>query len=190
MLSHISGRDVSPAKAPRPPLRHLGRETVPGVPHFVFPCSPSPLLAPFLKIALGALRQEHLPSLFEFCAGVVECRRRSVVLFAGIEAAGPFPRVGVARGVGARGDGAGLDIAIIDVPANQGAWDFDGGLARAWRYSSAGRGVRQWPDGMEGYGGPAQPSPTIAQSLNGGLHTRLSQLDMFGNERPLFRRAK
>jgi hypothetical protein len=26
-----------------------------------------------------------------------------------------------------------------------------------------------WPIRMEGYGGPAQPSPTIAQCLNGGL---------------------
>jgi hypothetical protein len=47
-----------------------------------------------------------------------------------------------------------------------------------------------WSIRMEGYGGPAQPSPIIAQCLNGGLHARLSQLDMFGNERPLFRRGK
>jgi hypothetical protein len=26
-----------------------------------------------------------------------------------------------------------------------------------------------WSERMEGYGGPAQPSPTIAQCLNGGL---------------------
>jgi hypothetical protein len=28
---------------------------------------------------------------------------------------------------------------------------------------------RKWSIQMEGYGGPAQPSPTIAQCLNGGL---------------------
>ena len=36
-----------------------------------------------------------------------------------------------------------------------------------------GRGLIAWPLRMEGYGGPAQPSPTIAQCLNGGYGGRL-----------------
>jgi hypothetical protein len=32
-----------------------------------------------------------------------------------------------------------------------------------------GRRPEAWSIRMEGYGGPAQPSPTIAQCLNGGL---------------------
>jgi hypothetical protein len=42
-----------------------------------------------------------------------------------------------------------------------------------------------WSIQMEAYGGPAQPSPTIAQCLK-GAYTRLSQSEMFGDERPLF----
>ena len=41
--------------------------------------------------------------------------------------------------------------------ARRAAREADGAEAEAWS-------VR-----MEGYGGPAQPSPTIAQCLNGGL---------------------
>ena len=34
-----------------------------------------------------------------------------------IEAAGPFPRVGAVRVAGPHGDGAGLNVAVVDVPA-------------------------------------------------------------------------
>ena len=122
----------------------------PAFPHGGFMHVPIPRITPHLEIGLRALRQEHLPSLFELCAGVVECRRRSVLMFAGmragIEAAAPFPKVGVVRVADARGDGAGSDIAIIDLPALvAGGLRIDGGLALACGHSSAGRGVRQWP---------------------------------------------
>jgi len=45
-----------------------------------------------------------------------------------------------------------------------------------------------WSIRMEGYGGPAQPSPTIGQCLQRRLHMTTA-LEMFGHERPLFRRG-
>jgi hypothetical protein len=36
------------------------------------------------------------------------------------------------------------------------------------READSAEAEEAWPIQMEGYGGPAQPSPTIAQCLNGG----------------------
>jgi hypothetical protein len=38
--------------------------------------------------------------------------------------------------------------------------------------------VEAWSVGMEGYGGPAQPSPTIGQCIDGGLKTTPSSLSL------------
>jgi hypothetical protein len=58
---------------------------------------------------------------------------------------------------GSRIEGAEISAKHARKVANEAAREADRAEAEAWS-------IR-----MEGYGGPAQPSPTIAQCLNGGL---------------------
>jgi hypothetical protein len=103
--------------------RSIARRLKPlaSIPERIFSCGPIPRITPSLKIGLGALRQEHPPSLFEFGAGIIERRRRAGLVFARmrarIEAAAPFSRVGVVRVADALGDRPGVDIAVINLPA-------------------------------------------------------------------------
>ena len=45
-----------------------------GIPQRIFPRGPISLIAPRLKIGLGAVRQEHLPCAFEVGPGLLEGR--------------------------------------------------------------------------------------------------------------------
>ncbi len=76
------------------------------------------LIAPGLKVGLGAARQIILPGRLERHAGLGERIRRAAKLIAGtrIKAARPFPlRDRVPQGDGAR-DGPDMDVAVVDVP--------------------------------------------------------------------------
>jgi hypothetical protein len=99
----------------------LRRHSFASFPRRIFPCGPIPLIAPFLEIGLGPVRQEDLPCAFEVGAGLVEGHRRAVLMFAGmragIEAARPFSGGGIVRVADALGDRARADVAPIDVPA-------------------------------------------------------------------------
>jgi hypothetical protein len=79
------------------------------------------LIAPCLKIGLGAVRQEHLPRALEVRAGLVEDRGGVRLMFAGlrarIETAAPFPRIGVVRIAGTFGNRPDMNIAVVNVPA-------------------------------------------------------------------------
>jgi hypothetical protein len=97
------------------------RKPLAGVPQRIFSRGPISLIAPFLKIRFGSLRQKHLPCGLEIGAGFVEGRGRAVLMFARmrarIEATAPLPLIGVVWIAGADRDRAGVDIAVIDVPA-------------------------------------------------------------------------
>jgi hypothetical protein len=92
-----------------------------GIPQRIFPFGLISLLAPCLKIGLGALRQEHQPRALEIGAGLFEGRGSVGLMFprmrARIEAAAPFPRMGVVRVAGALGNRADMNIAVVNVPA-------------------------------------------------------------------------
>jgi hypothetical protein len=80
-----------------------------------------PLIAPSPKIGLGPVRQKDLPCAPEFGAGLVERRRGAGLDFTRfrfpIEAANPFPLVGVVRVADAHDDRPGLNVAVINVQA-------------------------------------------------------------------------
>ena len=86
-------------------IRRLARsiagrlQALASIPQRVFPFGPIPLIAPFLQIGLGALRQKHLARAFEIRAGIVEGRGGVGLMFAWMRAriktAVPFPRIGV-----------------------------------------------------------------------------------------------
>jgi hypothetical protein len=90
------------------------------IPQRIFQFGPMSLLGPCLKIGLGALRQEHQPRALEVGAGLFEGRGGVGLMFArmrtGIEAAAPFPRIGVARIAGALGNRPDVNIAVVNVP--------------------------------------------------------------------------
>jgi hypothetical protein len=92
-----------------------------GLPHSVLPSVPIAGIAPFLKIGLSPLWQERCPCALEISAGLVERRGRRAPVFAGmtarIEPAIPFPWIGTERIADAPCDRAGVDVAVIDVPA-------------------------------------------------------------------------
>jgi hypothetical protein len=55
------------------------------------------------------------------------------------------------------------------VPSTAVAAEIHARTAREAAQKAAREADRAWLLRMEGYGGPAQPSPTIARCLNGGL---------------------
>jgi hypothetical protein len=81
-------------------LRDLERP-VGFIPQRIFSRGPIPLIAPFLKISIGAPWQKDLPCLFKIGACFVEGQSRAALMFArvraGIKAGNPFPRVTVVR---------------------------------------------------------------------------------------------
>jgi hypothetical protein len=91
------------------------------IPQRIFSGGPISLIAPCLKIGLGAVRQEHLPCGPEICAGLLQGRGgvglMSPRMRARIETAAPFPRIGVVRISDALGNRPDVNIAVIDVPA-------------------------------------------------------------------------
>ncbi len=70
---------------------------------------------------LGAVRQKHSPRGAEIGAGLGECRGCAGLMFAPmrarIEAAIPFPRIGVVRVSDALGNRPDMNVAVINVPA-------------------------------------------------------------------------
>ena len=88
-----------------------------GVPQRIFPFGPISLIAPCLKISLGAVRQEHLQCVLEIRAGFFEGRGGVGLVFAWIrawiETAAPFPRIGIVRIADALGNRADMNIAVI-----------------------------------------------------------------------------
>jgi hypothetical protein len=78
------------------------------IPQRIFSRGPISLIAPCLKIGLGAFRQEHLPCTLEIGAGLLEGRGGARLMFAGmrarIEPAVPFPWVGIVQIADALGD--------------------------------------------------------------------------------------
>jgi hypothetical protein len=84
-----------------------------GVPKRIFPRGPISLIAPRLKIGLGALRQERLPCVLEIGAGFVEGRGGVGLMFtptrSRIEAAAPFRPISIVRVADALGDRSGVD---------------------------------------------------------------------------------
>ncbi len=72
-----------------------------GIPQRIFSRGPIPLIAPFLKIRFGSLRQKHLPCALEIGAGLIQCERGTALMFARmrarIEATGPLCRRGYRR---------------------------------------------------------------------------------------------
>jgi hypothetical protein len=144
VLPYIPDRDIGPAKALRPPPGHLGRETVPGIPHFIFPCGPSPLPPPFLKRPRCApTRTPARP------VRIVRGRRRMSPPFRCAvrrdRSRSSIPMGWCRVGCGRARRWCRLGHRHNRRASSQRVRDIDGGLARAWRYSSAGRGVRQWP---------------------------------------------
>jgi hypothetical protein len=89
----------------------LRRKPLTGLPHRIFSRSPVSLIAPSLKIGIGAVRQEHLPRGFKIGAGLVEGGGRAVGAIAWmatwIETAVPLLRILV----------MGLPVRIAIVPA-------------------------------------------------------------------------
>src|SRR6266550_6905825 len=91
--------------APHKRVWFLRGQLLAGRPHGIFPSGPIAGIAPFLKIRLGSVRQEHPPRRFEIGARLVEGCRGAVADFPGIrarvEASAPFPRVFLDRRTGA-----------------------------------------------------------------------------------------
>jgi len=71
------------------------------IPQRIFSRGPISLIAPRLKIGLGAFRQEHLPCSLEIGSGLGEGRGGVGLMFtrmrARIEPAVPFPLIGIVR---------------------------------------------------------------------------------------------
>jgi hypothetical protein len=76
---------------------------------------------PLLKIGVCAVRQEYSPCFLERAARLVEGRGRAdgalARMAAWVEAASPAPWIFLERNADPLGDRAGVDIAIVDVPA-------------------------------------------------------------------------
>src|SRR5258706_234650 len=89
-------------------------------PHCIFSRGPVALIAPCLKISFGSVRKKHAPCALEIDAGLGESRRRAALMFARtrarIEAAVPFPRVGVVRVSDALGNRPDMNVAVINAP--------------------------------------------------------------------------
>ena len=90
----------------------LRRQFLASCPYGIFSLRPVPRVAPFLKIGLRSLGQEHCPRFLEIGAGLVEGRGGAIGAFAGmatgIEAARPAPRILVPGNAGAN---RGLPVA-------------------------------------------------------------------------------
>jgi len=122
------------AWAPHQGTRFLRRHLFASLPHGIFALSPIALRAPRLKIGLCPVRQKHPPGLLKIGAGPVERGRGAVGAFprmgAGIEAAGPLPRIFARRHASAERNHAHAHVTVKDVPA------FVGSIERA----AAGKG--------------------------------------------------
>jgi len=115
------------ARLSGPVARRL--QALAGVPQRILPRGPIELIAPFPKVC--AVREEHLPRRLEFGAGLVEGRRDAALASARVgsgEAATPFKWIGVVRVSGPDRERAGMDVAVVDLPA----------LLADFRISSAG----------------------------------------------------
>ncbi len=92
----------------------------------IFLSGPIPLVAPFLKIGFGPVRQEHPPRCFELGAGLVEGLRGAVCIFtrvaARIKPAGPAPWLLMMWNTGAKRDRADANVTIEDVPTLVGSF--------------------------------------------------------------------
>ena len=121
MIWHAADRQASAAKAFRSAIRRLRRQPVPGIPHAIFPRGGGLGVTPLLKIGIGSMGQEQLPSFVELGAGMVEGGGRAMGLLswmaARIESTSPAPRILSKGDADPLGDRADADIAIIDVPA-------------------------------------------------------------------------
>ena len=108
-----------------------------------FPCRRVALVAPSFEIRLGPVGQKDGPYGFELGARIVKGFSRTSPMFAGpsprIEAARPFPRIFVMRTPDPPCDGAGLDVAIIDMPAIRAFGTKPAGRARQGRGRSRSR---------------------------------------------------
>jgi hypothetical protein len=109
----------------------------------IFLRRPVVLTSPCLKIRLGAVRQEHAPCGLEIGSRLVERRRGTALMFAGmrsrIEPAAPFPRIGVGWIARADRDRSDAHIEVVDVPRHlqgvRAAAACEGGLAPEFRRS-------------------------------------------------------
>jgi hypothetical protein len=94
----------------------------------IFTFGPISLIAPCLKISLGAVRQEHLPCARNR-AGFFEGRSNVGLMFAWMrawtETAAPFPRIGIVRIADALGNRPDVNIAVM---RNRCASSYGGGL--------------------------------------------------------------
>jgi hypothetical protein len=98
----------------------IGRHAFVTIEAAIFLSGPDLVVAPFLKVSFAPLGQIISPCCFECRTGSIETRCCAVPIVARIaariEAAAPFPAIGVHRVAGAFGDGANVHIAIIDEP--------------------------------------------------------------------------
>src|SRR6266853_6572210 len=84
-----------------PGLPFVRRQPLARVPQRIFPRGPISLIAPSLKIGIGAFRQKHPPGALKIGAGLVEGGGRASLLLARlryrIETAMPLPRILIMR---------------------------------------------------------------------------------------------
>ena len=127
MVWQTADCQIRAAKAGRPAARGLRRQLMSGVPHAIFPRREGLRLAPFLEVSLGPIRQKDAPRFLEAGARLVERRGRPLGMLsrmaARVEAARPAPRIFADGNADPLGDRAGLDVAIIDVPAFVGGFE-------------------------------------------------------------------
>jgi hypothetical protein len=121
MIGHAADRQACAAKARRPAVCRLCRQSVSGVPHPIFPRGEGLRFTPFLEIGLGPVRQENPPRFLEGGACLVEGRGRALGVLSRVatrvKAASPAPRILFWRNADSLGDSAGADVAVKDVPA-------------------------------------------------------------------------
>jgi hypothetical protein len=125
--------DRSAAVTPRTAAGQLRRQLHASVPHRIFPRRGVTLVPPFLEIGIGERRQDPPPGGFEVGARVIEIDGGAALVLvrfdARIEAAAPFPLVDIDRAAHAAGNGADVNVSVIDVLA-----------VLALRISAAGEG--------------------------------------------------
>src|SRR5262249_17311977 len=105
-----------------PPVRQRSFAAIEAV---IFLGSPIAVIAPCLKVCLGALGHEHAPRDLKLGARGVKRRRAAAGAFAGagagIKATAPFPPRRGARIADALRDRADMHVAVIDAPSLFGA---------------------------------------------------------------------
>lgn len=131
-------RDPCSAEAMRPSFRGLRRHTTPGVVHCEFPRGVRFLIKPFLSHRRRYVRLQFFPCGLKCGARSFKCgccsgRHLGAQIAAWIEATGPLPLVDVQRNALAFLDLADTNLAIVDLPGFEAAFDITGAAGK-WRH--------------------------------------------------------